>query len=242
VKKLPTEVGKEKQMSKKTKVPEVISEANSDSEATDRPRLTIRRDVFVAPKPQVGAWADQINERILKLDAWAVRLGAALGLASDPYDLAPLYPAVGKEDSTEDDLQRYNPALGTALDLAKPSQMAGATTPSSNGADLLFAFGVALTKSMTPLEQVTLEQREGKWGLYYHRGPAPFGSAAATTVKPSSVPLKDAPLAVRERFLRHAEAFFRRYVEGAGTRLARMKESVEGGDAALEMLESLSLK
>jgi hypothetical protein len=81
----------------------------------------------------------------------------------------------------------------------------------------------------------------GRWGLYYYRGPAAFGPSSATNVKPSTVPIKDAPLAVRERFLRHAEAFFSQYIKMAESRLTQVKASVEGGDAALRLLESLKL-
>jgi len=77
-------------------------------------------------------------------------------------------------------------------------------------------------------DQVTLERHEGNWGLYCHR--------LVGGVTKQIVPLKDAPLAIRELFLQRAEPFFREYLERIESRLEQVKQSVAGGDAALSFL------
>jgi len=230
------------------------------SAASQKPEpapLTLRKDVLVPPKPQIAAWADEVTERILKLDAWAIRLGTTFGLASDPLDMTPsmsgpILPNAEREAAPGGDLQlcsgdktlaeaadRYGVELALATPRSSAAPAAYVTTNWQRIADTVL-FG--LTKGMTPVEQVTLEHRDGRWGLYYFRGPAALGPSASTTIRPSTVPLKDAPLTVRERFLQRSESFFRRYIETVEGRLAKVKESVAAGDAALAMLEKMSLK
>ncbi|MEJ0039280.1 MAG: hypothetical protein WDO68_25035 [Gammaproteobacteria bacterium] len=87
-------------------------------------------------------------------------------------------------------------------------------------------------------ERVSLERRGGRWGLYFTREPA----ALTQERRADAVPLKDAPLDVRERFLGKSESFFREYLKLCEDRLGRMKEAVDSADQTLELLDQLQLK
>lgn len=87
-------------------------------------------------------------------------------------------------------------------------------------------------------ERVSLERRNGRWGLYFTREPA----LIANERRAEAVLLKDAPLDVRERFLARSEQFFREYLSLCKDRLGRMKGSVEHADRTLNLLETLSLE
>ncbi len=87
-------------------------------------------------------------------------------------------------------------------------------------------------------ERITLERRGGRWGLYFTREPA----LVAQERRADPVPLKDAPLDVRERFLRGSQEFFRTYLKLCEDRLGTMNSSVESADATLQLLENVSLE
>lgn len=72
-------------------------------------------------------------------------------------------------------------------------------------------------------------------GAYFTREPA----ALIQDRKAEAVPLKDAPLDVRERFLLKSEEFFRAYLQLCEDRLGRMHDSVSQADRTLELLERM---
>src|SRR6267143_874960 len=57
-----------------------------------------------------------------------------------------------------------------------------------------------------------------------------------------AVLLKDAPLDVRERFLRRSEEFFREYLKLCEDRLGSMNGSVATADAKFSLLENVLLE
>jgi len=87
-------------------------------------------------------------------------------------------------------------------------------------------------------ERITLERRGGRWGLYFTREPA----LVTQERRAEPVPLRDAPLDVRERFLRRSQEFFRTYLKLCEDRLGTMNSSVETADATLQLLENVSLE
>lgn len=84
-------------------------------------------------------------------------------------------------------------------------------------------------------ERVSLERRDSAWGLFFTREPPVFFQHQAK----ASVPLKDAPLDVRERFLEKSEQFFRAYIGLCEDRLARMKSAVSAADHTIELVQSI---
>src|SRR6266404_6567338 len=73
-----------------------------------------------------------------------------------------------------------------------------ASVAHKDGLELLGAFVEALAYRE---ERVSLERRSGKWGLYFTRAPAVMSQDR----NQETVPLRDAPLDVRERFLIESE-------------------------------------
>jgi hypothetical protein len=86
-------------------------------------------------------------------------------------------------------------------------------------------------------ERVTLERRNGRWGLFFTRGI----SLIAQDRGAETVPLRDAPLDVRERFLLKSQEFFSAYFDLCKDRLGRMKSSVECADQTLRLLQDVRL-
>jgi len=60
--------------------------------------------------------------------------------------------------------------------------------------------------------------------------------------KADAVPLKDAPLDIRERFLSKSEDFVRAYLKLCEDRLGRMQGAVARADQTLALLGQLQLK
>lgn len=87
-------------------------------------------------------------------------------------------------------------------------------------------------------ERISLERKSGKWGLYFTREAALLSNDRRT----ETIPLRDAPLDVRERFLIKSEAFFRGYLKLCEDRLGKMKGSVASADRTLELLNGLRLE
>lgn len=108
------------------------------------------------------------------------------------------------------------------------------TPQSSDNAALVLAALRAFTHKE---ERVTLERRSGRWGLYYMRGAPVVGNEAP--VEP--LPLRDAPLDVRERFLSASETFFREYLRLCEERLSRMRSSIGAADQTIEMIANIRL-
>lgn len=100
------------------------------------------------------------------------------------------------------------------------------------GMEIVAAVLVAFTQR---IERVSLERKSGRWGLYFTREPAALSQERRTEM----VPLKDAPLDVRERFLTRSEDFVREYLKLCEDRLGRMKGAVSSADATLDLLENL---
>lgn len=103
-----------------------------------------------------------------------------------------------------------------------------------NNAALLLATLQSLTHKQ---ERITLERRNARWGLYYMRSAPAIGNESAV----DAVPLRDAPLDVRERFLTASEAFFREYLQLCEHRLGRMKKSIQAADRTIELLAAVRL-
>lgn len=87
-------------------------------------------------------------------------------------------------------------------------------------------------------ERISLERRSGRWGLYFTREPA----LVAQERRSETVPLRDAPLDVRERFLQKSEQFFREYLALCEDRLGSMKAAVSDGDRTLALLNNIQLR
>ncbi|MFN0009572.1 MAG: hypothetical protein ACKVXR_16870 [Planctomycetota bacterium] len=102
---------------------------------------------------------------------------------------------------------------------------------------VLTVLGTVLTRD---IEHISMERRDGRWGLYFTRIANPLVQRQSHS-SGGFVPLKDAPLDVRERFLARSEAFFRRYLDQCGDRLASMKGAVDSADRTIAMLASLHL-
>jgi hypothetical protein len=92
---------------------------------------------------------------------------------------------------------------------------------------------------LAPRQFVALERRRGDWGLWYSFEP---GIVKVGNAQPHSVPLRDAPLDVRERFLHRSEQFFRDYLELCRGRLGTMSSAVASGDRTIQLLQNLSLE
>lgn len=87
-------------------------------------------------------------------------------------------------------------------------------------------------------ERISLERRSGKWGLYFTKEPAVF----AQDRKTETIPLKDASLDIKDKFLLKSEEFFRSYLKLCEDRLGKMKSSVKSADRTLELLNNLHLE
>jgi hypothetical protein len=104
--------------------------------------------------------------------------------------------------------------------------------------DNVTAVGHILETFVRHEERIALERRSGRWGLYFTRVPALLDRE-----KPAeTVPLKDAPLDVRERFLARSGEFFREYLKTCADRLGKMKSSVGAADSTLQLLANLRLE
>lgn len=163
--------------------------------------LAFPANLLHPPQSQLVRSEDAVSDRIVKLDAWANRLGEGFGISYTSFVLNPV-PSV-------DD--------------------------SSSGIVILTA---VLATFGQRAERVSLERRGGRWGLYFTRDPA----ALAQDRKSDTIPLKDAPLDVRDRFLVKSEEFFREYLQLCEDRLGRMKDSVGSADRTLKLLENIQLK
>ena len=109
--------------------------------------------------------------------------------------------------------------------------------PTDFAGDAAAAALAAMASIVHRLERVSIERRSGKWGLYFTREPA----LLAQERRADSVPLKDAPLDVRERFLSLSEDFFRQYLTLCEQRLGSMKTSIAQADRTLQLLADIRL-
>jgi len=104
----------------------------------------------------------------------------------------------------------------------------------ANGASVARAFLHALAIRE---ERISLERRSGQWGLFFTRGV----SLLAQDRTSETVPLRDAPLDVRERFLTRSSEFFDQYLKLCEDRLGTMRQSVQLADQTLRQLASVRL-
>ncbi len=86
-------------------------------------------------------------------------------------------------------------------------------------------------------ERVSLERRSGQWGLYFTRGISLLSQDRAS----ETIPLRDAPLDVRERFLVKSRDFFAQYLKLSEDRLGKMRQSVLAADETLRQLGTVRL-
>ena len=118
----------------------------------------------------------------------------------------------------------------TSFKLTEPKQL-----PGSGG---LEAVVNALAILVHREERVSLERRNGRWGLYFTREPTAMERDRGAEV----MTLRDAPLDVRERFLLRSEDFFREYLALCTDRLGRMKTAIKCGDDTIRGLDELILE
>ena len=97
----------------------------------------------------------------------------------------------------------------------------------------LYEAFATLTRSQ---EVVTLEKRDGKWGLWYRHTPSPFVAAGRPA---TTVPLRDAPLEARMKFLHKSAEFFDAYLKRAQEGLGSPQQAAAAGMRALEMLNNI---
>lgn len=81
------------------------------------------------------------------------------------------------------------------------------------------------------LHQYSLDRIGGQWGLFYT--PSYRGVAGPT------VPLRDAPIEARMRFLDHSPEFFRLYLDASAVQLSAPKAAVARGQEALRLLSDI---
>lgn len=98
---------------------------------------------------------------------------------------------------------------------------------------LLLMCLLVMAENMEGKETLSLEPRHGSWGIFYNR-------SAGSTGRPAiSVPLVDAPLAVRLRFCEHSFRFFEEYLANAGLTLRETKTAAESARRTLEALDNI---
>ncbi|HTK31107.1 MAG TPA: hypothetical protein VL332_04015 [Candidatus Saccharimonadaceae bacterium] len=164
-------------------------------------------------KPQLDEESDAVAKRTVDLDARAQTLGESLGIAFTSFVLPAASGAAPANEAG---------ASGTEPESAEAS--------ANDGATMLAATLRTLTSRE---ERVTLERRAGRWGLYFLRGAAALGGERGA----EAVPLKDAPLEARERFLLHSEEFFAQYLDLCEDRRTRMRQAVAAADRTLALLD-----
>ncbi|NOJ80497.1 hypothetical protein [Myxococcus xanthus] len=105
--------------------------------------------------------------------------------------------------------------------------------PNTTGQTDALALLVALTRSV---ESVSLERRDGRWGLWYTKSAPVLSSSQRPT---TTVPLRDAPLEARMQFLRKSEEFFREYLKRTEEGLGSPQQAAEMGKSTLAMLDNI---
>lgn len=89
-------------------------------------------------------------------------------------------------------------------------------------------------------EYFTLERAQnGVWGVYYTKKPGMFNQAAGVI---GPLPIRQASLDVRKKFLEKSEAFFREYLKRCNARFVDLKGTIAAGDRTLELLSQVKLE
>lgn len=179
--------------------------------------FTFDKSLLIPPRSQLELQNDAVAERVIEMDARAARLAAGFGIPySQGIELEPM--------------RRSAKELGEKASGGRPEQQQAALVA-------LIVAGSSIM--MAPSQKVTVERRDGRWGLYYHYTPAPlFGSSD----RASCVPLKDAPIAIRRDFLQNSEEFFRGYLEICKGQLGNLAGVVEAADRTLALLDGLQVR
>lgn len=122
--------------------------------------------------------------------------------------------------------RHYGGMLGISMPLFEVSD-----PPNAAGQSDAMALLVAMTRSA---EYVSLEKRDGRWGLWFTRSAPLLGSAQRPAV---TSPLRDAPFEVRMKFLRKSDDFFREYLKRSEEALGTPQQAAEMGKQTLAMLD-----
>src|SRR5258706_4918572 len=156
-----------------------------------------------------------------------------------------IYPPQSQVARTEDavtdrinQLDVHAQGLGQGFSISFTSFVLNPLPEPAKNSDVT-ALAVTFASLLHRAERVSLERRANRWGLYFTREAAFVGSQDRKT---ESVPLKDAPLDVREKFLLKTEEFFRAYLDLCGDRLGKMHDCVAQGDRTLALLSNLTLE
>jgi hypothetical protein len=152
----------------------------------------------------------------------------------------PVSQVQRNEDAVADrigKLDTYAQQLGQAFGISFTSFTLNPLTPPTQGSDLA-TLGYMVSALVGREERIVLERRSNRWGLFFIREAALIGPHDK---KADAVPLKDAPLDVRERFLTKSEEFFRQYLNACGDRLGKMQDCVAKGDRTLALLANIKL-
>jgi hypothetical protein len=125
--------------------------------------------------------------------------------------------------------RHYGTKLGVSMTNFELSEVSDTITRSENWQVLL----IAMTRNQ---EFISLEKRDGRWGLWHTRTPPPLASAGRSV---TTVPLRDAPLEARMKFLHKSEQFFREYLERVKQGLGSPQQAAERGKLTLALLDSI---
>lgn len=123
--------------------------------------------------------------------------------------------------------------FGTTLGISMPNFDLNDVANEVSQSEGWIVLAVALTRSP---ECVSLEKRDGRWGLWYTKVPPVLASSQRPV---ASVPLRDAPLEARMKFLRKSEEFFREYLKRAEEGLGSPQQAADIGKQTLAMLDRI---
>jgi hypothetical protein len=125
--------------------------------------------------------------------------------------------------------RHYGTKLGVSMTNFELSESSDALSRSEPWQGLV----IAMTRNQ---EFVSLEKRDGRWGLWHTRTPPPLASSGRSV---TTVPLRDAPLEARMKFLHKSEQFFREYLERVQQGLGSPQQAAERGKLTLELLDRI---
>lgn len=166
-------------------------------------KLAFPANVLLPQKSQLDMSKDGVAEQVRKLCLRGEQIGSKLGVTMRGFDIGELIE----------------------------EKRAAALMP---GNEATFArLSMMFVENMEGRETLSLEPRNGSWGIFYHRTP---GTSAR---QPISVPLVDAPLPVRMRFCAHSFRFFEEYLKTAGITLEETKTAAESARRTLEALDNI---
>lgn len=124
-----------------------------------------------------------------------------------------------------DQARRLGDLYGIPL---KDFQLNPASEPASSG-DMS-----SLVWLLTPRDLVSLERYRGEWGLWFRANVGGLGARDPVT----PITLREAPLAVRRKFLHRSEEFFNTYLQRVDEGLGESRQACEVGMRALQTLQT----